>query len=186
MLGELQIFIVGNAIEGQYHAPEFVGIGTDNTKLPVPEDIYCKNIFAPQLYGMVAAVLKEVIYMCGGGQYFYNNGAQGFLSTSRCQMFDMDHYEWIDLNISMRENRTFAQSMILGNNSWLIMGGEDSQGAISLSTEYLDIDAIGFPENIELPLQFSHHCAKIINASHLFTTGGNTIMESIKTPSQRG
>ena len=73
----------------------------------------------------------------------------------------------------MLEERTFAQSVLFENNTWFIMGGEDSHGNTSDTTEYFDANGTNFIYDYKMPEHLSHHCAKMFNTSHLFTTGGS-------------
>ena len=162
------------------HGPLFISLGSDknNSNLPPADDMSCKNTMDPQIYGMIATVLNGIIHMCGGGQHFYNNAIQGFFSTSRCQRFNVQQYNWENVDISLKEDRTFAQSIMFANNTWFIMGGRNSRGIVLETTEYLDANATEFVYNINMPMRFAQHCAKMISHSELFTTGGYSYLGS--------
>ena len=109
---------------------------------------------------------------CGGGTLPSPCDIDEQFSTSKCQSFDLMDLTLTTLDITMTEKRTFAQSMLFDNNTWFIMGGEDSQGFISDTTEYLDVNGTDFAHGFKMPEQSSCHCGKNINGSHLFTSGG--------------
>ena len=53
------------------------------------------------------------------------------------------------------------------------MGGQNSQEITLETTEYLDANKNIFEPYSTMPESFSRHCAKMINATHLFSTGGS-------------
>ena len=56
------------------------------------------------------------------------------------------------------------------NNSWLILGGKDSSGVPTSTTDMLEIDM--FQQNLPWPEVVSGHCMVKVNHSHLFVAGG--------------
>ena len=177
MLEKLDILIVGNNIQSAKFAPEIVNIanlnGKNKSKLS-SNDITFDEFWHFHIYGMVATVINEEIYICGGGVLPSTcHNIEHIFSTSRCQSLNLKEYTLTTLNISMTEERTYAQSMVFENNTWFIMGGQDSLGNTSDTTEYLDVNGTNFLNEFKMPEHFSHHCAKMINSSHLFTTGGS-------------
>ena len=174
-LEKLDLLIIGNFIEGGKYTPEYVNIkiGQQRPSLASQDNIFEGDWYYPQIYGIVGTLFNENIYFCGGGALPTLCDIEGYLSTSMCRSFSLKTYNLFTLNIVMKEERTFAQSMRFENNTWLIMGGEDSQGAISDTIEYLDVNGTNFIIGHKMPEYFSRHCAKMLNSSHLFTTGGS-------------
>ena len=87
----------------------------------------------------------------------------------------------------MLEERTFAQSMIFKNDTWLILGGQNSQGITLGTIEYMNSNEMIFESYSNMPENVAHHCAKMINVSHLFTTGGSKVSSlSDSSVSSRG
>ena len=173
----IQIFIVGNSVESNKYIPEFVSISSDKNQPKLAyNDITFKDVWLSHIYGMVGTIINQEIYICGGGVLPSTCPSIDnvlLTSTSRCQSYDLKKYNLTTLDVSMTEERTFAQSMMFGNNTWYIMGGQDSQGIASDTSEYFTANGTIFVNGLKLPEHFSHHCAKLINTSHLFTTGGS-------------
>ena len=177
-LGNLLLMRVGNSIKNNNYGPDIVYIGNNQYKSKLPsQDITFKDIWetAP-IYGIVGTIINEGILFCGGGtMYSCYDLMHRFFSTSKCQTFGLKDYILTPMDITMTEERTFAQSMMFDNNTWFIMGGQDAQGATSDTTEYLNMNKNlrnGFVSDSKMPEYFAGHCAKMINNSHLFTTGG--------------
>ena len=166
--------IVGNYIESGNYLPEIVGIANDQNQFKLGfQNISFRDVWDPPIYGMVGTMLNRKLFFCGGGALSSTCDTEGYLSTSKCNSFDVQDYTLNLLDIEMLEERTFAQSMIFENGTWFIMGGQDSQGIASDTTEYLyTLNEDYFMIGSVMPEYLSHHCAKMINSSHLFTTGG--------------
>ena len=164
--------VIGNNIDGHF-SPELISIGANKRYSKwTSQKMTFNEIMDSHKYGMVGVVLNEIIYTCGGGQILSNYSTEEYSSTAKCQIFDLESYTWINY-ISMREERTFAQSMVFKNNSWFIMGGQNFQGFTLDTTDYLDSNATYFVADFtQMPDSFAQHCAKMINTTHLFTTGG--------------
>ena len=171
-------------------APEIVNIahlnGKNKSKL-ASNDITFDNFWHFHIYGMVATIINEEVYLCGGGVLpSICHNIEIIYSTMQCQSFNLKEYTLATLNISMTEERTFAQSIMFENNTWFIMGGQDSQGNTSDTTEYLDVNGTNFLNESKMPENMSRHCAKLINSSYLFTTGGSKQSISGQTSLSRG
>ena len=149
-----------------------------------PQELLSRK--TPQMFGMVGAIIQNELYVCGGGSQatYYNH--QRFLSTSKCQSYDITTNLWTTLDIALITARTFAQSMLFENNTWFVLGGEDSYGVTLHTTEYLELGSSNFMNSNPTPTPFSKHCAKMINATHLFTTGGLKNDASTRDPIGRG
>ena len=163
---------MGNSIESGNYIPEFVNIGHGQNRSKLSQSITFKDIWSSHNYGMVGIIVNEEIYLCGGGVLPSKCHTDEYSSTSRCQSFDLIGYTLTTLDFAMTEERTFAQSMMFENSTWLVMGGQDSQGITTDTTEYMDVYNMTFESHSAMPKQMALHCAKMINSSHLFTTGG--------------
>ena len=161
-------------MESGNYLPEFVSLANNkNISNLASKDISFGDIWDKHVYGMVGTILKGKIYYCGGGVLPSTcDMDEVYSSTSRCKSFDLMDYSLNLLDIEMQEERTFAQSTMFDNGTWFIMGGQNSQRITSNTTEYLSTSNDHFMNGLEMPDFFSHHCAKMINSSHLFTTGG--------------
>ena len=186
-LGELLLFIVGNSSYSRDDSPAPEIISISETKnyskwTSLTEEMAYNALWDDHTYGMVGAVLNELLHVCGGGKFpSMFNAAEEVIeeirATATCKSFDLKTYTWSELSYSMKESRSFAQSIVFENDTWFIMGGIDSQGEALVTTEYLNINQTQFvTANIRIPERSAKHCAKKINSSHLFTTGGNKSM----------
>ena len=171
---KLHLFILGNYIEKGEYRPEFVNIAIGQTLLASQEIKFNDVQKISHIYGMIATVINdEEIYLCGGGEWRTSCTFDRFISTSNCQGFNLKDYTLTTLEIAMTEERTFAQSVMFENNTWLILGGQNSQNITTNTIEYLNTDNITyFLQHSRMPEHSAYHCAKMINKSHLFTTGG--------------
>ena len=165
--------IIGNYFEMGRYVPEYVNLANGHNKSKLSwSGISFNDIWSSHIYGIVATLINEQMIICGGGEFTSTCNSDVVVSTTRCQSFNLKEYTLATLNLSMTEERTFAQSMVFENTTWFIMGGRDSHGIATDTTEYLDINGTNFVSHSKMPEYFSHHCAKKINNSHLFTTGG--------------
>ena len=172
--------------------PEFVNIasGQNQSKL-ASQQISFHEIWDFHIYGMVGVALKEEIYFCGGGTWPSTcQSIDRIRSTKTCQSFNLKEYTLTHLVISMTEERSFAQSVRFENETWFILGGEDSEGHASDTTEYMNADGTSFMNGARMPEHVTRHCAKMINSTHLFITGGSRKSSSVSAytflPSSRG
>ena len=171
---KLDLLIVGNDFTSGNYVPEVVNIANyENRSKLASQYLSFNDIWAPRVYGIVGTIIREELFICGGGVWPTKCHTEIIFSSSRCQSFNLKEYTLTTLDVAMTEERTFAQSMMFENDTWFIMGGQDSQGTPSDTTEYLDVNEMIFVSKIIMPENFARHCAKMINGSHLFTTGGS-------------
>ena len=178
MLENIDILIVGNHIQNAKSTPEIVNIAklnANNISKIESNKVTFDDFLDFHIYGMVATIINQEIYFCGGGTSSSecHTIIDNIFSTPHCKSFNLMKYTVTTLNISLTEERTFAQSVMFENNTWFIMGGQDSQGNTSDTTEYLNANGTYFLSDSNMPEHFSRHCAKMINSSYLFTTGGS-------------
>ena len=155
--------------------PEIIGIssranysewGRVAYELDVPN-----RIFLNKFYGMVGAVMDGKVVMCGG--IIFGNKSST-MTTKSCHALVFQSYFWKQLNVAMISARSFAQSIVLENGTFFVMGGEAAEfGDIFYTTEFLDsITSEFFQNGIVMPERLTKHCASKINSSHLFLSGG--------------
>ena len=187
LLGPLVLLITGADIEDVPFLPSLTlidaGSSFSNWNF---QELNFNDYLNPHLYGMVATVLDEKLLVCGGGKFSSNYSSEDYRSTSKCLTFDLKILTWKNMNISMKEERTFAQSMLFDNKSWLIMGGHNSHGIALDTAEYLAFNDVDFVRNVSMPFDFTMHCAKMINSSHIFTTGGYRSINSFMVVVSKG
>ena len=164
------MFITGNSLDNVAGTPEFVGISSPETKTSklmslLEKDLKVYNqIWSNNLYGMVGAFRNDQIFICGG----IINGA---LVTNRCQAFHLDIYEWRPQG-HLNEQRAFAKSVMLANGTFIVTGGLDVAHSALNSTESLNTNSHSFIKGPDMPEYLARHCAKRINISHVFISGG--------------
>ena len=173
LLDEFLLFLFGNSFSEVPATPEVIVIAPNNTYdelESMSRDLKIYNdLWNVPKFGMVGSILNGTVFICGGTDQM-SNGQQ--ISINDCQTFIFDNYSWVTWqNISMLENRAFAQLSHLQNGSMLIMGGETAPGESLYSTEQLD-GSMSFSHGISLPERLSKHCATTINSSHIFLSGG--------------
>ena len=154
--------------------PEIVSISSNKNYSTWTSDdlsIY-KEIWNQNLYGMVGALIQDTIYICGGGKKISGKYLEAYASTDKCQTFELKSYSWAELDLTLTQERSFAQSLMLDNDTWFIMGGQDFHERSTHSTEYLGSNSTGFVPGIAMPEMLAKQCAKMINSSQLFITGG--------------
>ena len=116
---------------------------------------------------MVGGLIRGKILLCGGGSIDQSDSCS---TTDRCQVFDLQSYEWSE-TVSMLESRTYAQAVTLKNDTLFIIGGMDRDCLPRNSTEKLS-RLMSSIRDVEVPLKVARHCAMLINATHVFVSGG--------------
>ena len=177
--GELYLFIIGNS-QGLSPMPELLSISSRANLSEwdsLPRDLLLYNgAWDFNMHGMVGALINDEIQICGGGKFYLSNSftdpVDEFVATTRCQRFDFESYTWSTLGVSLLQQRTFAQSVVLENGTWLILGGQDSQGRTHDTTEFLDVNATEFVFGVEMAKRLAKHCVTMVNRSLLFAAGG--------------
>ena len=122
------------------------------------------------------------IILCGGGK-MANYVGQSYTSTRRCQTFTLETYTWTESNVSLLEERSIAQSEMLENGTFLVIGGQNSALDSSETTEFLEAIDSGFSYGVEIPERMAKHCSKKVNETHIFATGG---LQSLNRTIERG
>ena len=177
---KMVLFVTGSSLSDIPHTPEIVGIGLAqvNSKYAYLQRdfITYNNVWEISHIGMVGTFLGQEIFICGG---LVNENGE-LKSTDRCQTFSLLSYEWQESNISMIDSRAFAKSVLFPNGTFVVIGGQGHGNIILNTIEYLD-GSMTFSNGPEIPERFSHHCAALINGTHLFISGG---LQNI--PSARG
>ena len=132
-----------------------------------------------EIEGMVGTVIRESELLLCGKPLMKIMNFKIVWTTNNCHVFHFGTYSWIDKNISLNEDRIFSQAIDLATNeankTFFLMGGfnENSLSKYSLqTTEYLNHDENIFHNGPEMPEAFGAHCAKAVNATHIFTSGG--------------
>ena len=129
--------------------------------------------FSESIHGMFGAALDKEIFICGGAKLGSDDDDDGRKEiTNLCQRISLETYTWERLNSSMLEERAFAQAVVLGNGSLLVMGGHGPEGTVLDTTERFERGTFDFHPGIRIPVRMAKHCAGKINSSYSFINGG--------------
>ena len=94
----------------------------------------------------------------------------GELAGKLCHQYNFLDHEWIMAPFTLTTERSGAGEVMLSNESWVVLGGNDINGnpisTIEVMTDELFLNSLLWPEAV------SGHCMKQVNNSHIFVAGG--------------
>ena len=94
----------------------------------------------------------------------------GELAGRICHQYSFLDHEWIKSPFALTTERSIAAGVMLNNESWVVLGGNDFNGDPQPTVEVMTDEL--FKEGFLWPEAVSGHCMKYVNASHLFVAGG--------------
>ena len=126
-----------------------------------------------QFVGMIGMFRGKELLLCGKPLAKLEN-FENVLTSNNCHGFNFETYSMVDRNISLNSDRIFSQSVMLENGTVFVMGGFNvgNYSSILKSTEYLNTNSSEFLMGPDMPDHAARHCAKLINSSHILTSGG--------------
>ena len=125
------------------------------------ESVCAKPIDFPQEHsrGAIGAFFRGNNILCGGEQ-----------AGKICHQYNFLDHEWIKSPFTLMTERSTAAGIMLANESWIVLGGNDYNGrplpTIEVMTDELFVEGILWPEAV------SGHCMNSANSSHVFVAGG--------------
>ena len=175
------MFITGGADDNDRAnkpAPEILRISFEMDILDTISKNVMKHHMArdDQIEGMVGTVRGDGLLFCGKPFTVITINNELNWTRHNCHTFNFGDYTWSQMKFSLNEHRRiYAQSVMLANGTFFVMGGFNASQPPKSSletTEYLNVGASEFVIGPNMPDAFAAQCSKSINSTHIFTSGG--------------